>query len=253
VPPRSGGNDIYFTLRVPVGVSWGAVGLGSTVMARSLVLLIYLDAAGDNVTFSPRHGEGHWEPKWLDEVSVEVLDGTGIVEQNGRDYMMFRARCDEGCRSWHNGFLDVTSHEVEATYAFGPSDVVLMSDDAAAPLLMHVEVGQFTIDMKRTEGASDAPLVDNEASNDGVDPEDAARRTGMRDGGAIAHAVLMLVGTSFLLPLGVALLFWGGFAAHAVAQIAAVVFVLAGFGVGVSMSHRYQRVRRVCCPPCVSQ
>jgi hypothetical protein len=243
VPPRASGSDVFFTIRVPVGVSWGAVGLGSIIMDRSLVLMIYLNEAGNNVTFSPRYGQGHFEPAWLDEVSVEVLDGTGIISQRDTDYMMYRARCKSGCRSWHNGFLDVTSREVEAIYAFGPSDVTLQSDDQAAPLLMHVEVGQFTIDMKRTEGASDAPLVDDEASNDGVDPEDDVRQTGMRDGGAIAHGVLMLVGTSVLLPIGVALLFKQGFAAHAAVQLAALACILAGFGVGVSMSFRYQRSR----------
>lgn len=243
MPPRAAGSDVFFTLRVPVGVSWGAVGLGSTVMDRALVLLIYLNAAGDNVTLSPRYGQGHFEPAWLDEVAVQVLDGTGIVQQNGVDYMMYRARCTAGCRSWHNGFLDVSSSEVEAMYAFGPSDVALLSDAPDAPLLMHVELGRFSIDMKRTEGASDAPVVDQDASNDGVGVDLDGRRTDMRDGGAIAHAVLMLVGTTLLLPLGAALLRPGrGPVVHAAVQLAAVVFVLAGLGTGMSVSRRYQRV-----------
>lgn len=35
-------DDIYFTLRVPTGVSWGAVGLGSEGMDRALILMIYV-------------------------------------------------------------------------------------------------------------------------------------------------------------------------------------------------------------------
>lgn len=35
-------DDIYFTLRVPTSVSWGAVGLGSAGMEKALILMIYV-------------------------------------------------------------------------------------------------------------------------------------------------------------------------------------------------------------------
>jgi hypothetical protein len=40
--PSVQNDDIYFTLRVPIGVSWGAVGLGSETMKGPLVLMIYV-------------------------------------------------------------------------------------------------------------------------------------------------------------------------------------------------------------------
>lgn len=241
VPERSAGSDVFFTIRVPVGVSWGAVGLGSLIMDHSLILLIYLNEAGNNVTFSPRYGQGNFEPAFLDELEWDVLDGSGLFFQGGTQYMIFRARCKRGCRNWHNGHLDVSSREVEAVYAFGPT-MELQSDALDAPLQYHVEHGQFSIDMKRTTGASDAPVMDENSKNDGVDDTEEVRMTGLIDRKPLAHGILMIIGTSVFFPIGVAMLFRKGFATHAIIQLAGLLFMVAGFGLGISLSPWYQRV-----------
>ncbi len=40
--PEIRGEDTYFTLRVPVERSWGAIGLGARGMDKALILMIYV-------------------------------------------------------------------------------------------------------------------------------------------------------------------------------------------------------------------
>ena len=65
---------------MPVGISWGAVGLGSEDMDGALYLMIYMNEKGDNVTFSPRLANGHYEPKYYEDMELDILPGTGIFD-----------------------------------------------------------------------------------------------------------------------------------------------------------------------------
>ncbi|CAM1501092.1 Fc.00g102540.m01.CDS01 [Cosmosporella sp. VM-42] len=234
--------DIYFNLRVPVGISWGAVGLGSEDMDGALYLMIYKNEKGDNVTFSPRLANGHYEPKYYEEMEIEVLNGTGIYD----DHMVFVARCAKHCRSWpaggsNSGWFDVSSSSQKAIYAFGPKEG-FASDRPTAPLKYHQEFGTFTIDSKRTQGVADAPVLTEESENEGTTLD--SRQTGKSDWKTTLHGVVMIFCIVGMLPLGVVLLRFGGWVRwHGINQTVALVGVLGGFALGIATSFQYQRSR----------
>lgn len=239
--PDHGNTDIYFSLRVPVSVSWGAVGLGSDDMKGALFLIVYMNERGDNVTFSPRIAYGNVEPHFFVDMEWDVLDGTGVFD----DHMVFTARCTKSCRNWPSGktskgYIDVSSPSQRAIYAVGPREGYA-SDSPKAPLKMHDEYGTFTIDMKRTRGIADAPVLTEDSESEGTVSN--SRKTGTSDGKATAHGVVMILCIIGLMPLGVVLLRFGGWVRwHALNQTIAMIGVLVGFALGIVTSFRYQRV-----------
>ncbi|PHH85477.1 hypothetical protein CDD83_354 [Cordyceps sp. RAO-2017] len=240
--PDNGNSDVFFSLRVPVENAWGAVGLGSDDMKGALFLVIYRDESGRNVTFSPRLAYGNYEPQYYPDLRVEVLPGTGVVD----GHMLFTARCTDHCRSWpaadsNSGYIDVTSPNQKAIYALGPRDG-FRSNDPAADVKFHREFGVFTIDMKRTQGSPDAPVLS--AASRSLGAELDYRRTGRADYKAVLHATFMVVFLLVMFPLGVALLRLGRWARwHGLNQAVAVVGVLAGLAMGILASFHYQRSR----------
>lgn len=91
----TGSGDIYFQIRGPVSKSWIALGQGGK-MAGSNIFVLYANAAGNNVTLSPRLGKGHAQPEHDSEAQVSLLNGTGI--ENG--VMTANVRCEwPGIRS----------------------------------------------------------------------------------------------------------------------------------------------------------
>lgn len=239
--PDNDNSDIFFSLRVPTANSWGAVGLGSDDMKGALFLMIYRNERGDNVTFSPRVAYGNYEPQLYPDAKVEVLSGTGVVD----GYMVFNAKCSEHCRSWpagdsNSGYIDVTSPNQKAVYAVGPRES-FGSDSPGAGIKMHREYGTFTIDMKRTQGSPDAPVLTKDSVSEGTSLD--YRKTGRSDVKAALHATFMVFCIVAMFPFGVVLLRLGRWARwHGLNQTVAMVGVLAGLGLGVAASFNYQRV-----------
>ncbi|KYK60303.1 cellobiose dehydrogenase [Drechmeria coniospora] len=240
--PDNDNLDIYFSLRVPKENSWGAVGLGSDDMRGALVLMIYRNERGDNVTFSPRVGHGNYEPQYYPDVEYEVLNGTGIFD----DDMVFVAKCTRHCRSWPagndpGGYIDVSSPNQKAIYAVGPRQG-LQSNSPSAAIKYHREYGVFTIDMKRTQGSADPPVLTKDSKNEGTTLD--GQQTGKRDVRSALHAAFMIFFVVFMFPLGVVLLRLGRWARwHGLNQTVGMVGVLAGLVLGVLTSFHYQRSR----------
>ncbi|SPO06604.1 uncharacterized protein DNG_09294 [Cephalotrichum gorgonifer] len=228
-------DDIYFTIRVPTGTSWGAIGLGSEGMKGALVLMIYLNEAGNNVTFSPRTSHGHWEPIHYPDFEYTVLNGTGIYEDN----MVFSGHCHTGCQSWPGGYMDVSDNNQRAMYALGPMES-FRSDDVAAPIKYHAKHGSFKIDMRRTFGNADSPSLSDDSQNAGT--ESHGWKGGLVDSMSTVHAVFMVLVFIVMLPTGVILLrFQDSVKWHGVMQAASLVGGLVGFGMGVACSFHYKR------------
>lgn len=240
--PDNGNSDVFFALRAHVDNSWAAVGLGSDDMKGALFLMIYPNDRGDNVTFSPRLAYGNYEPRYYPQLRYEVLPGTGIFG----DHMVFVAKCIEHCRSWpasdsNSGYIDVSSPNQKAIYALGPKEG-FRSNSPAADLKFHHEFGVFTIDMKRTQGSPDAPILDAESKAVGTALD--YRKTRKTDYKAGLHGAFMVFFILVLFPLGVALLRLGRWARwHGVNQAIGVAGVLAGLALGILTSFNYQRVR----------
>ena len=235
--------QVYFSIRVPKKNAWGAVGLGSDDMKGALFLIIYQSDDGKNVTFSPRVGFGNYEPAYYDEVQYTVVqNSTGIFG----DYMMFTAVCTEHCRSWpagntNSGYLDTSSPNSKAIYAVGPSQS-FKSDSPSAPLQFHQEYGQFIIDVGRTRGVADAPVLTPDSTMEGA--TFVSRETGKSDYKAALHAAFMIFFILGMMNSGIVLLRVFGWAKwHAVNQIVATLGVFVGLALGVLTSFYYQRVR----------
>lgn len=209
-------------------------------MPGALFLIVYEDGKG-NVTFSPRLSNGHYEPKYFPALKYEILPGTGIFD----DYMNLVVRCREHCRSWPSdgtgrGWFDVSSPSEHAVYAFGPKEGYASSKQDA-PLKFHQEYGSFTIDMKRTQGLADAPVLTEESDMVGTTLD--YYKKGKSDWKSTLHAVIMIISIVGLMPVGVVLLRFGGWVRwHALNQTVALFGVLGGFAVGIVMSFSYQRV-----------
>jgi Cytochrome domain of cellobiose dehydrogenase len=85
---ENGSGDIYFQISGPSTLSWIALGQGSQ-MKGSNIFMIYADAAGTNVTLSPRLGTGNSEPSADTTAEVTLLDGSGISDS----MMVANVRC----------------------------------------------------------------------------------------------------------------------------------------------------------------
>ncbi|KOS20305.1 hypothetical protein ESCO_006133 [Escovopsis weberi] len=240
--PDNNNLDVYFSLRVAKKRSWGAIGLGSNEMSGALFLMLYQNEAGTNVTFSPRLAYGNYEPQFYPDLEVDVLDGTGIVDND----LVFHARCRKHCRSWPSGktskgYIDVSSPNSKAIYAIGPEER-FKNDAKDAPLKMHEEYGSFTIDMKRTQGRPHLPVLTEDSENEGTTL--STRTSGRSDWKAIVHGVFMIVAFIALLPGGAIMVRVEKLAKfHKFVQAAAVLLILAAFGLAIPMSFYYQRSR----------
>ncbi|KAL6805744.1 hypothetical protein J3E68DRAFT_22863 [Trichoderma sp. SZMC 28012] len=241
--PDNGNTDIYFSLRVSTDRSWGAIGLGSDDMPGALFLILYRSKNNhDNVTFSPRLAYGNYEPKYYPDLKFDVLDGTGV--QDG--YMTFNAVCHEHCRSWpaggtSKGYIDVSSPNQQAIYALGGKES-FSDDEVDANLKMHSEHGTFTIDMKRTQGRADLPVLTKDSVAEGTTLN--SRSTGNFDWKAAAHAAFMVFSFMLLIPIGTILIRMEKLAKfHKFNQTFALCLVLAGFAFGILTSFNYQRSR----------
>ncbi|KAG6041704.1 hypothetical protein E4U41_002787 [Claviceps citrina] len=233
----------FFSIRVPNRYSWGAVGLGSDDMKGALYLIIYQSANGQNVTFSPRMAYDNSEPTyWPDMEYTVVQNNTGVFD----DYMYFTAMCTANCRSWNRretngGWLDVSSPSQKAIYAIGPSES-LTSDDPGAALKFHQEYGVFSIDMGRTRGAADAPVLNKDSQNEGT--EFVSRGLGKSDYKATLHGTFMIFFIIGMMNFGVVLLRTCGWAKwHALNQSIATLGVLSGLTLGILTSLHYNRSR----------
>ncbi|KAK2046021.1 CBD9-like protein [Colletotrichum somersetense] len=235
--PENSGEDVFITLRAPIDRSWAAIGIGSDRMQNSLVFMIYLNESGNGVTFSPRVAYGNYEPTYYDRMKWETLPGTGVF--NGS--MFFSARCTDHCRSWPGGWVDVSNENQKAIYAVGPKGG-FFSNQRDASVRFHEEFGRFTINMKRTIGPGDAPVLKDDSVNEGTNQVSA--NDGRRDFKSIFHALLMVGALVFLVPFGAVLLRFGNMVRwHALNQGVALLLVLVGFVLGILTSFWYSRSR----------
>ncbi|KAK8144545.1 hypothetical protein G3M48_005662 [Beauveria asiatica] len=235
-------NDYFVTMRLKTTRSWGAIGLGSHDMAGALYFVMYLNEKGDNVTFSPRLAYGNYEPFFYDSMRWEYLPGTHV--QDG--YATLSFRCIE-CQNWPGadsgkGYLDLNSNSQKSIWALGPRQK-MHSDDQKAALRFHESHGVFSIDMARTKGAADTPVLTDKSVDEGITQVEHA--TKLFDVKSSMHAALMTLAILVLFPLGIVLLRVGRWASwHGVNQAVALIIVLAGFGMGIATSAHYNRSKK---------
>jgi hypothetical protein len=241
VPPNSQ-TDLYFTLALQPAYSWGAVGLGKSSMAGSLMFVLYSNAAGTNVTLSPRIARGHSEPVPYPEARVEALPGTGLIN----DTLVFMGAC-RNCRSWPGGSVDVSSQQQWGVFALGPLGGG-SSDDIGAPLRIHSDVGAFTVDLRGAAapagGETRPPVISREAAKaGGQGVVQRWTKGGIRDWKATFHGLIMIFCFVGMFPMGILIMRLGGWVRwHAAHQVVGLAGVITAFGLGISISLSYNRV-----------
>lgn len=239
--PEDNEDQFYFTLRVHRSHAWGAVGLGSDNMPGALYLIVYDNRDQSNVTFSPRLSYGYYEPAYYEDFDYEILEESGIYD----DHMVAMGRCLRNCFTWpahgtHGGKIDVNSTTEKGIYALGPLEG-FASDKLDESLKFHVQYGSFYMNMSRAHGATSPPILTDKSESDGARLDKKYVRKA--DVMSTMHAVCMLLAIVLLMPLGAVMIRIGGWVRwHAYNQTVAMVLVLTGFGVGIAVSYRYQRV-----------
>lgn len=239
IPDDPNNDDLYFSLAMPRGEYWAAVGLGNNKMPGTLVLMIYSSASADNVTFSPRLAAGHTEPEYYSSLDYKTLaDNTGLV--NSTTYV-YSAVC-HNCRSWHGGSIDVNSTAQEFIFATGPAGDV-RSDSQQASVKLHYEHGTFTMDLRHATGVAGPAVLNYTTADDNDGATLVGKITeGMNDWVAVMHAVFMIGCFVGLMPFGVLVLRAGKWVRwHGLNQGVAMVGVIVGFGLGVKTSTLYNR------------
>ena len=166
-------------------------------------------------------------------MSIEYRPGTGIVD--GR--YVVNGIC-HNCRGWNSGTIDFNSTAQPMFYAIGPDELDLRSDATDAGLRRHDYYGSFNMDLVAARGdiglfppndLSRANATDHEEHND-------------HEYSSSVHAVFMIGTFVVLFPTGV---FYkrvlGNVRWHYFTQALGLMVVLVGGGLGLGISHYYNR------------
>jgi hypothetical protein len=155
--PNDNSDTLFFHFTAPAGQEWAAFGLGSR-MAGTLMFVTYSSADGKNVTVSPRIATGHVMPTHTNDVTVDLLSGSGIIDGT----FVVNAKCNK-CRSWNGGSINVDSTSQAMIWAAG--DVGdLKSNDLNAQITKHEGYNFFNLDLKAATGTGGVPLVNSTTS-----------------------------------------------------------------------------------------
>ncbi|ETI27076.1 hypothetical protein G647_09758 [Cladophialophora carrionii CBS 160.54] len=228
--PNDNSDSLFFHFLAPADQTWAAFGLGER-MAGTLMFVTYASQDGKNVTVSPRIGTGHVMPTHTNDVQVDVLGGSGVIDGT----FVVNAKCNK-CRSWNGGKINIDSTSQAMIWAAGSSGT-LNSDDVSAQISKHEGYNFFEINLKAATGAGGVPLVSSssETITDGA-PIDGERRFRSATG---FHAFLMVAAFLIVFPGGLLLLrvfekvwmHWG-------VQSLALLMTILGAGVGIALSKR---------------
>ncbi|KAI1347384.1 hypothetical protein F5Y01DRAFT_295334 [Xylaria sp. FL0043] len=230
-------------LRAPTTYEWVALGTGSQ-MSGANIFVMYADGTG-NVTVSPRKGVGHVEPQHQTDTQIELLAGSGIVD-NG-DTMLANVRC-ANCESWSGGSLSLTSANAHFIAAW-KSGSALNSKSLSADISQHDSHDQFVFDLTAATLADDTnPFV--AASNGGSGEGNTTPSNGSGSAETPSyireipklestHGIIMSIVMVVLYPLGSILMpIFGSWILHAAWQIGSFLVMWAGFAIGVVLSKR---------------
>jgi hypothetical protein len=91
VPSVTAENDsgnIFMQITAPTTYSWVGFGSGTSMIGAN-AFVIYPDAAGTNVTLSPRLPTAHSTPSYNSAAQATLLSGSGIVD----DVMVANIKC----------------------------------------------------------------------------------------------------------------------------------------------------------------
>ena len=232
VPQINDGDDLFFSMSAPAGQGWIAFGFGSQ-MAGALIFLAYPSANGTGIMLSPRLGTGHVMPEFYPNVSVNVLSGSGIIDNT--TYLV-NAQCQH-CRSWDGGSIDLNDTKQPMIYALGSSSDLVQSNSESATIQQHYANGQFTLNMRDATGAAGVPVANTTSSStEVVESND-------HNVSSAIHAILMAGSFIVGYPLGAIFLrAFGKVWLHWVTQSVTTLVVVVGAAAGIYISEKHGKV-----------
>ncbi|RDW89636.1 hypothetical protein BP6252_01668 [Coleophoma cylindrospora] len=240
----AGTGDIFIQMTGPSTMSWIGLGQG-TAMSGSNILMIYANAAGTNVTLSPRLGTGERQPSASTSQQVTLLGGSGI----SKGVMTANIKCSN-CNSWSGGSMSFTDTKSNWIYAY-LSGAAISSDSVSANLGQHSQYGTTTLNLASAAGGSSSnPFLTSTAttsSNSGVGSStNSADAVATYQKVLMAHAIMMPVAFVLMYPIGgmiIRLLHFGGvWKLHAGWMILTLGLTIAGFGTGVYLADTSKRI-----------
>ncbi|KAK6441938.1 hypothetical protein LTR95_001826 [Oleoguttula sp. CCFEE 5521] len=219
--------DIYFRIAAPNDYQWVALGQGSE-MDGAQMFVMYQSANGQNVTVSPRNGEGHNTPEYNGNSQLTLLEGSGVLANK----MVANVRCSN-CSSWRGGSMDFSSSAANWIYAnkFG---YPIQSDDLDAGIQQHGnEYGTWSWEFATARGSNDAnPFLATNVLSPIVVNKSYSRSTVM-----VAHGVMASLAFLVFFPIGGILVRVANFSGlvwvHAATQMLAWLIYLIAFAMGV--------------------
>jgi len=214
----SSGSDTYFSVSAPTGQGWVGFGIGDG-MAGALIFVTYPNESGNNVTVSPRVGEGYVQPLYESSIQITMLDGSGI----SGDTMTANFVC-KNCRSWSGGTLDTTAKDQGFLWAIGGSSQNIASNEKDVTIRQHSQKDRFTLDVASATGGvggnpfsagSEGPSSSDSRPGSSVTGGGGATNSGgaarstpasSADKAIIAHGVIMAFTWLLMFPFGAALI-----------------------------------------------
>ncbi|TVY38396.1 hypothetical protein LSUB1_G006367 [Lachnellula subtilissima] len=232
----SGSGDLFFQISGPANMSWIGLGQG-TSMTGANIFMIYANAAGTNVTLSPRNGIGEKPPITDSAASVTLLDGSGI--SNGT--MTANVKCSS-CNSWSAGSMSFNDAASNWIWAYKNGQPIA-SDSATAAVTFHSKFGKQQFDLTQAAGGNSAnpfTATTAAATSGGIHsgpPMGSGGPPKYFNAVLIAHATLLPIAFVLLMPMGAMairlLSFKGLLWAHAGCMILAYSISIAGMGMGI--------------------
>lgn len=241
-------------------------------MAGANIFLMYTNGEG-NVTVSTRKGTGYVEPSYQTDTKIELLAGSGIIDDG--QTMLANVRCSN-CESWDGGSLSLSSTAAPFIAAWKKGSA-LNTNDLDASIRRHDANDQFTFDLTRASIDDDTnPFVQVGGDDGDDDDDDTDNSTPPNDSGnndnngssnpssgsgsgsdsgssslllpawireiptiRSAHGILMSIVMVLLYPIGAILMpLFGSWVLHAVWQTFAFLTMWAAFGLGVVLANR---------------
>lgn len=203
-------------------------------MNGAQMFVIYANAAGNNVTLSPRLGGGHNEPDEDPASGAALLAGSGI--QNGQ--MIANVLC-KNCYRWKGGSMNLTGAGQRWIWASKTGDPI-KSDSQSANIQQHDSFASFAIDMDTmSTGNTTNPFLDLANTN----ITDVGAADSGYDGVAVPiHGVIMCVAFIAGFPLGAFLIRLASFRGlvwiHAGVQVLSYLCAILGLGLGVYIANK---------------
>ena len=206
-------------------------------MKGSQMFVVYTNAAGTNVTLSPRLSYGHEQPSAAKDSKISLLAGSGIANGN----MTANILC-QNCNSWNGGSMDLSGAGQPWIWASKKGNPI-GSDSTSAHIQQHDDgaYANFALDLNLLSPSTFANPFLDPTSPQVIDAGNSSARG--YDGVAVPiHGVVMCIAFIIGFPLGAFLIRLASFRGlvwiHATVQLLSYLGAIFGLGLGVYIAKK---------------